>query len=39
MVDLYASLSRFFLVPGSISTFPEAEADPDPKHWYLSTSW
>ena len=34
LVDLYASLSRFFLVPGSRSTFPEV--DPDPAKWYGS---
>ena len=31
---MYASLSRFFLVPGSRSTFPEV--DPDPAKWYGS---
>ena len=31
---MYASLSRFFLVPGSRSTFPDA--DPDPAKWYGS---
>ena len=28
LVDLYASLSRFFLVSGSRSTFPDADPDP-----------
>ena len=36
LVDLYASLSRFFLVPGSRSTFPDADPDPDPAKWYGS---
>ena len=35
LVELYASLSRFFLLPGSGSTFHEVEKDPDPKHWNL----
>ena len=30
LVYLHASLSRFFLLPGSGSTFPEVDPDPDP---------
>ena len=36
LVDLYASLSRFFWVPGSRSTFPDADPDPDPAKLYGS---
>ena len=36
LVDFYASLSRFFLLPGSGSTFPEV--DPDPVRLYGSES-
>ena len=28
-------ISRFFLVPGSRSTFPDRDPDPDPKHCIL----
>ena len=34
LVDLYVSLSWFFSLPGSGSTFPEV--DPDPAKWYGS---
>ena len=28
LVDFYASLSQFFLLPGPESTFPEADSNP-----------
>ena len=33
---MYVSLSLFFLLPGSGSTFPEVDPDPDPAKWYKS---
>ena len=36
LVDFYVSLSRFFLLLGSGSTFPEVDPAPDPAKWYWS---
>ena len=35
LVDFYVFIT-FFLLPGSKSTFPEENPDPDPAQWYGS---